>query len=88
MSNTPKTVYVIYYSMYGHIQTLAREVVKGLERSGGIFYTLNCHIISFFKQFIFKWFNKVNAKLFQVQETLPQQVKLFYLNSYNFNINI
>jgi hypothetical protein len=41
MSSTQKTVYVIYYSMYGHIQTLAREVVKGLERSGGICYILN-----------------------------------------------
>ena len=30
-----KTVYVIYYSMYGHIQALARAQVKGLERAGG-----------------------------------------------------
>ncbi len=50
MSNQPKTVYVIYYSLYGHVQGLAREIVKGLERSG------------------------VNAKLFQVPETLPQEV--------------
>ena len=45
-----KTVYVIYYSMYGHVQTLAREVVNGLNKSG------------------------VNAKLFQIAETLPQEV--------------
>lgn len=36
--------------MYGHVQTLAKEVVKGLERSG------------------------VNVKLFQIAETLPQEV--------------
>ena len=43
-------VYVVYYSMYGHIEKLARNVVKGLERSG------------------------VEAKLFQVAETLPEEV--------------
>ena len=36
--------------MYGHIERLAREVVKGLERSG------------------------VEAKLFQIAETLPDEV--------------
>ena len=30
-----KKVIVVYYSMYGHIKTLAKEVVKGLERAGG-----------------------------------------------------
>jgi NAD(P)H dehydrogenase (quinone) len=30
----PKTVYVIIYSLYGHIKTLADEVVKGLESEG------------------------------------------------------
>jgi len=25
-----------YYSMYGHLQALARQVVLGLEKSGGI----------------------------------------------------
>ena len=49
MSKTP-TVYVIYYSTYGHVEQLARSVIKGLEQSG------------------------VNAKLFQVAETLPQEV--------------
>ena len=29
-----KTVYVIYYSTYGHVKTMAHEVVKGLEKSG------------------------------------------------------
>ncbi|KAJ1679519.1 hypothetical protein EV182_001881 [Spiromyces aspiralis] len=43
-------VYVIYYSLYGHIRTLAYEVMKGLEASG-----------------------KVEAKLFQVQETIPPE---------------
>jgi multimeric flavodoxin WrbA len=28
------TVYVIYYSTYGHVEKLARNIVKGLERSG------------------------------------------------------
>ena len=36
--------------MYGHIEKLARQVVKGLEKSG------------------------VEAKLFQVAETLPKAV--------------
>jgi NAD(P)H-dependent FMN reductase len=44
------SVYVIYYSTWGHVQTMAHEVVKGLVASG------------------------VNAKLFQVRETLPQDV--------------
>ena len=30
-----KTVYVIYYSMYGHIEALARAQVRGLEKAGG-----------------------------------------------------
>ncbi|CAF0877582.1 unnamed protein product [Brachionus calyciflorus] len=50
MSAKKKTVFVIYYSMYGHVQALAREVCKGLEKAG------------------------VNAKLFQIAETLPQEV--------------
>ena len=37
MSARRKHVVVIYYSMYGHILTLAREVVKGLEKAGGTF---------------------------------------------------
>lgn len=35
MATTKKTVYVIYYSMYGHVQALAREICKGLEKAGG-----------------------------------------------------
>ena len=27
-------IYVIYYSTYGHIEKLARHVLKGLEKSG------------------------------------------------------
>ena len=30
-----KTVAVIYYSMYGHVQALARAECKGLEKAGG-----------------------------------------------------
>ena len=50
MSAKKKTVFVIYYSMYGHVQALAREICKGLEKAG------------------------VNAQLFQIAETLPQEV--------------
>ncbi len=35
MSNK-KVVYVVYYSMYGHVSTLAKQVMVGLEKSGGI----------------------------------------------------
>jgi NAD(P)H dehydrogenase (quinone) len=49
MSKKP-TVYVIYYSMYGHVQKLANEIIKGLEKEN------------------------VNAKLFQIAETLPKEV--------------
>jgi NAD(P)H dehydrogenase (quinone) len=48
MSSEKKTVFVIYYSLYGHVEKLARQICKGLERAG------------------------VNAKLFQVAETLSQ----------------
>ena len=50
MSIQKKTVFVIYYSMYGHVGTLARQVCKGVEKAG------------------------VTAKLFQVAETLPNEV--------------
>lgn len=43
-------IFVIYYSMHGHIEKMARHVLKGLERSG------------------------VEAKLFQVAETLSAEV--------------
>lgn len=29
-----KSVFVVYYSMYGHVEKLAREVIKGLQRAG------------------------------------------------------
>lgn len=35
MGDRKKTVFVVYYSMYGHLQSLAREICKGLEKSGG-----------------------------------------------------
>ncbi|KAJ1919613.1 hypothetical protein H4219_001861 [Mycoemilia scoparia] len=44
-------VYVVFYSMYGHVYKLAQAIQKGLEKSG-----------------------KVEVKLFQVAETLPQDV--------------
>ena len=28
------TVYVVYYSMYGHVEKLARNIKKGVEKSG------------------------------------------------------
>ena len=34
MSAKKKTVYVVYYSMYGHVAAMAKSVVKGLEKSG------------------------------------------------------
>lgn len=47
MSAKKKNVFVIYYSTYGHVQALAREVCKGLEKAGGIhFLTLSDKIVS------------------------------------------
>ncbi|CAM0138463.1 hypothetical protein VKS41_007076 [Umbelopsis sp. WA50703] len=43
-------IYIVYYSMYGHIYTMAKEVQKGLEAQG------------------------VDVKLFQIAETLPEEV--------------
>lgn len=50
MSDKKKVVYVVYYSMYGHISQLAKQVVAGLEKAG------------------------VEAKLWQVAETLPEEI--------------
>lgn len=33
-NNKTPVVYVIYYSTYGHIEILAKSVIKGLEESG------------------------------------------------------
>nr|PNR55134.1 hypothetical protein PHYPA_006028 [Physcomitrium patens] len=44
-------VYIVYYSMYGHVETLAREIQKGANSVEG-----------------------VEATLYQVPETLPQEV--------------
>lgn len=41
---------IVYYSMYGHVRTLAEAEKKGIEKAGG------------------------TADLFQVAETLPQEV--------------
>ena len=30
-----KVVYVFYYSMYGHVSTLAKQIMTGLEKAGG-----------------------------------------------------
>ena len=32
-----KRVFVIYYSMYGHIFKMAQAIVAGLEKAGGLF---------------------------------------------------
>ncbi|PVU92769.1 hypothetical protein BB559_003597 [Furculomyces boomerangus] len=45
------TVYVVYYSTYGHVKTLANKIMEGLNKSG-----------------------TVNAKLFQFQETLSDEI--------------
>jgi len=44
-------VYIVYYSMYGHIEALAKEIQKGASSVEG-----------------------VEATLYQVPETLPQEV--------------
>ncbi|KAF7150703.1 hypothetical protein RHSIM_Rhsim02G0116700 [Rhododendron simsii] len=44
-------VYIVYYSMYGHVATLAEEIKKGAASLEG-----------------------VEAKLWQVPETLPEEV--------------
>ncbi|KAK8664824.1 hypothetical protein V6N13_084597 [Hibiscus sabdariffa] len=44
-------VYIVYYSMYGHVEKLAQEIKKGAESVEG-----------------------VEAKVFQVAETLPEEV--------------
>lgn len=49
-SKMAPTIYVIYYSMYGHVYQLAKQVEAGLQSEG------------------------VNVKLFQVPETLPEEV--------------
>ncbi len=35
MSATKRCVHVVYYSTHGHIEKLAREVAKGVEKAGG-----------------------------------------------------
>lgn len=35
MSAVKKSVYVVYYSTYGHVEKLARQQAKGLEKAGG-----------------------------------------------------
>ena len=42
MSAPKKNVYVIYYSMYGHIEKLARREIIGLEKAGGTVYLFPC----------------------------------------------
>ncbi|KAL4290223.1 hypothetical protein GQ457_14G010490 [Hibiscus cannabinus] len=44
-------VYIVYYSMYGHVEKLAQEIKKGAESVEG-----------------------VEAKVWQVPETLPEEV--------------
>ena len=42
-----KRVYVIYYSMYGHILKMAKAIVAGLEKAGGFFLLIVFFIIIF-----------------------------------------
>lgn len=35
MSAKKRCVYVVFYSTYGHVEKLAREVAKGVEKAGG-----------------------------------------------------
>lgn len=32
-----KTVFVVYYSTFGHVEVLARQICIGLEKAGGFF---------------------------------------------------
>lgn len=41
MASKKKLVYVVYYSMYGHVSTLARQVASGVEQAGGLRLELN-----------------------------------------------
>jgi NAD(P)H dehydrogenase (quinone) len=73
-----RTVLVVYYSMYGHIQHMARAVCKGLEKAGGKFFFL-FQFNSFIELnkkpiYIIICFPTVTVKLTQVQETLPEEV--------------
>jgi len=58
MSARKKTVFVVYYSMYGHIEKMARAVCKGLEKSG-----VSAKLYQVIKT------NGVSAKLYQVIKT-------------------
>jgi len=51
MSAPNVNIYIVYYSMYGHVRTLAQAIKKGAEKIPGVTITL-----------------------YQVAETLPQEV--------------
>jgi NAD(P)H dehydrogenase (quinone) len=38
--SSPAKIYIVYYSMYGHIETLAREIQKGANSVAGVEATL------------------------------------------------
>ena len=35
-----KVVYVVYYSMHGHVSTMAKQIMVGLDKAGGIKFFL------------------------------------------------
>ena len=72
MSAKTKTVFVVYYSMYGHIEEMAVHIIKGLEKAGGNQLKDHLGIFQLFFNFIYIFI--VRAKLFQVQETLSSDV--------------
>ncbi len=44
--NKKKVVYVVYYSMYGHVLTMAKQIAKGLESAGGVqFFYLEIYFL-------------------------------------------
>ena len=61
---TKPVIYVIIYSTWGHIKTMADHVVKGIEASG-----------------------LAEVKLFQVPETLPENV-LTMMHAAKFDIPV
>jgi len=41
MNGNERTVFVIYYSLYGNIEKLAKQECKGLEKAGSnVFYNI------------------------------------------------
>ena len=52
--NKKKVVYIVYYSMYGHVLTMAKQIAKGLESAGGIYYNDYCYSFDILKKYFLK----------------------------------